>query len=40
MFDIISITGSNKISLRKVHVKPHGLDKKYMDKDLVEDKLY
>ena len=40
MFDIIIITGSNKITLRKFHVKPHRFDKKHMDKGLVEDKLY
>ena len=34
------ITGSNNISLRKVNVKPYGFDKMYLDKDLIEDKLY
>ena len=26
--------------LEKVNVKPYGFDKMYMDKDLIEDKLY
>ena len=35
------ITGSNDITLRKVNVKKrYGCDKMYMDKDLMEDKLY
>ena len=34
------ITGSNKITLRKVNVKSNGFDKMYMDKELIEDKLY
>ena len=34
------ITGSSNITLRKVIVKPHRFDKLYMDKDLIEDKLY
>ena len=34
------ITGSNNVTLRKVNVKPYGLDKLYMDKDLIEDELY
>ena len=34
------ITGSNNITLRKVNVKPYGFDKMYMDKELIEDKLY
>ena len=34
------ITNSNNIALRKVNVKPYGYDKTYMDKDLIEDKLY
>ena len=35
------ITGSNNITLRKVSsVKPRGYDKMYMDKDLIQDKLY
>ena len=35
-----AITGSNNFTLRKVNVKPYGYDKMYMDKDLIEDKLY
>ena len=34
------ITGSNNFTLRKVNVKPYGLEKMCMDKDLIEDKLY
>ena len=34
------ITGSNNITLRKVNVKPYGFDQMYMDKELIEDKLY
>ena len=34
------ITGSNKITLRKVNVKPYRCDTMYMDKDLIVDKLY
>ena len=34
------ITGSSNITLRKVIVKPHRFDKLYMDKDLIEGKLY
>ena len=34
------ITSSNNITLRKVYVKPYGSDKIYMDKELIEDKLY
>ena len=34
------ITGSNNITLSKVNVKPYGCDKMYMDKDLIQDKLY
>ena len=34
------ITGSNKTTLRKVNVKSYGFDKMYMDKELIEDKLY
>ena len=34
------ITASNNIFLRKVNVKPCGYDKLYMDKDLIEGKLY
>lgn len=34
------ITGSNIITLKRVNVKPRGCDKMYMNKDLIEDKLY
>ena len=34
------ITGSNNIKLRKVNVKPYAFDNIYMDKELIEDKLY
>ena len=34
------ITGTNNITLRKVDVKPYGFDKMYMDKELIENKLY
>ena len=34
------ITGSNKITLTKVHVKTYGFDNMYMYKDLIENKLY
>ena len=34
------ITGSNKITLRKVNVKSYRCDTMYMDKDLIVDKLY
>ena len=34
------ITGSNNINLKKVNVKPYEFDKMYMDKELIEDKLY
>ena len=34
------ITGSNYITLRKVNVKKCGYDKVYMDKNLIEHKLY
>ena len=34
------IASSNNIALRKVDVKPYGCDKMYMEKDLIEDKLY
>ena len=34
------ITGLNNITLRQVNVKPYGCDKIYMDKDLIENKLY
>ena len=33
----ILMTDSNKITLRKVNLKPFGYDKMYMDKDLIED---
>ena len=33
-------TDSTTITLRKVNVKPYGFDKMYMDKDLIEYKLY
>ena len=35
-----TITSSNNITLRKVDVKPYGFDKMYMDKELIEDKVY
>ena len=34
------MTGLNSITLRKVNVKPHGFDKSYMNKDLIENKAY
>ena len=34
------VTGSNNITLRKVDVKPHEFDKVFMEKDLIEVKLY
>ena len=34
------ITGSNNITLRNVNVKPYEVNKMYMDKELIEDKLY
>ena len=34
------ITTLNNITLEKVMVKPYGFDKMYMDKELLEDKLY
>ena len=37
---INTLTDSNNITLRKVNIKPHRCDKMYMDKDLIEDKLY
>ena len=33
-------TGSNNITFQKVNVKPYGFDKMYLDKDLIEEKLY
>ena len=39
--DINNITkGLNNITLRKVNAKSYGYDKMYIDKDLIEDKLY
>ena len=35
-----AITGSNKVTLRKINVKPYGYDKMYIDKRLIEDTLY
>ena len=34
------IADSNKTALIKVNVKPYGFDKKNLDKELIEDKLY
>ena len=34
------ITGSNNITLRKVNVKPYGFNDMYMDKELIENKIY
>ena len=34
------VTSSNHITLRKVNVKSYGFDKMYMEKELIEDKLY
>ena len=34
------VTVSNNITLRKVDVKPHEFDKVFMEKDLIEVKLY
>ena len=34
------VTSSNNITLRKVNVKPYGFDEMYMDKELIEGKLY
>ena len=34
------ITGLNSLTLRKVNVKPYGSDKMYIDKNLIEYKLY
>ena len=33
-------TVSNNITLRKVNVKPYGFNKMYMNKDLIDYKLY
>ena len=38
--EINIITGSNNITLRKINVNPYGFDKMYMNKELIEDKLY
>ena len=40
LIEINNITGSNNINFRKVNVKPYGFNKMYMDKELIEDKLY
>ena len=34
------IASSDNVTLRKVNVKSYGFDEIYMDKDLIEDKLY
>ena len=34
------ITGSNNLHLRRVHVKPAGYDKNYMDASKIEGELY
>ena len=34
------ITGSNNITLRKFNLKSYGFDKMYIDKELIEDKIY
>ena len=34
------VTSSNNITLRKVNVKPYEFDEMYMDKELIEGKLY
>ena len=34
------ITGSNKFTLGKVRLNPYEFEKIYLDKDLMEDKLY
>ena len=34
------ITGSNNIILRKVNIKQYDIDKTYLDKDLIENRLY
>ena len=36
----VIITGLNHITLRKVNLKLGGYNEMYMDKDLIEDKLY
>ena len=40
MFINSIITDSNNITIRKVNLKPYDYHKMYMDKDLIEDKLY
>ena len=40
LIEINIITGSNNITLRKINVNPYGFDKMYMNKELIEDKLY
>ena len=40
LIEINNITGSNNINFRKVNVKPYGFNKMYMDKELIEGKLY
>ena len=30
----------NNITLKKVNIKPHGFEKMYINKDLIENKLY
>ena len=37
---IIIIIGSSNISFRKISFKSYGLDKMYMDKYLMEEKVY
>ena len=32
--------GLNSITLRKVNVEPYGCDKMFMEKDLIQNKLY
>ena len=38
--EVTDITYSNNITFRKFNVRPHGFDKMYMNKDLIDDKLY
>ena len=40
LINISIITGSNIITFRKVNVKGYGFGNMYMNKDLIEDKLY
>ena len=35
-----TISGSSNITLRKINVETYGHDKMYMNKELIEDKLY